>query len=361
MEQSYNLAYKELEAQLDKLIAASSSEIDIWSNETVHNIEKSASDLDAWDYCFSIAIGLLAPHISTNEELQDYLKEIHNAASEANGDYDFLQRMLGILLHHKGDPIDKMGRNFIKRDRENAYIMFHRLLWGHDILSIKDDNPFYLMFKKQGLSGIIQAIQHLLADTTSKQGLPFPGSSFFDFMDENDSLSNYLIKISQQLSINTAGNQRNAQEIYSHMFSVRAADMLGTGYVVSLSELYFSIRAIDDKIKKLQFLLISYSISFWGQAIIGIGRLGVPSINIVDGMAMIRCFTNLLSTCSAQTETLLKEGRLLEIETDKICALARDDLGGMEFCKNESEIIHSLERGKANAQYLMQIWEESGS
>lgn len=168
MNQENGIEFAKISEQLDMLINESNLEMASWNEVTLEDIEKSCSNLDGWDYCFSIAIGLLSPFISTNEELQDYLKEIHNAASEATGDYDFLQKLLGMLLHHKGDPIDQINRKFIKRDKNNAYVLFHRLLWGHDIFSIKDDNPFYLMVKKQGLSGIIQAVQHLLADTTSK-------------------------------------------------------------------------------------------------------------------------------------------------------------------------------------------------
>ena len=47
-------------------------------------IEKFSSDLDGWDYCFSILIGLSGTFISSNEAFGKYLDEIHKAASGAS-------------------------------------------------------------------------------------------------------------------------------------------------------------------------------------------------------------------------------------------------------------------------------------
>ena len=52
MEQSYSMAFKEIEARLDELIAESSSEIGSWNDAAIHNFKKTASELDAWDFCF---------------------------------------------------------------------------------------------------------------------------------------------------------------------------------------------------------------------------------------------------------------------------------------------------------------------
>lgn len=356
MDSTNIIAYKEIDNQLNSLLAECSAEIASWEDLGC-SIENADSNLDAWDYCFSIAIGLISPFISTNEELQDYLKDIHNAASEATGDYDFLQTLLGSLLHHKGDPIDQIDQKFIKRDRNNAYVLFHRLLWGHDILSIEEDNPFYLMVKKQGLSGIIQALQHLLADTTSKQGLPFPGSSYLDFVDENGSLSNYLIVVSQQLSLETTGCKRAAQEIYSHMFTVRASDILGAGSTNVLSDVYLRLRKITDDIRTQQFRFISYSISFWAQAIIGTGRMGVPYCNIPVGIAMVKSFTSLYKTSKKQTASLVKNGKRLERESDRLVAIAEGDFSAQNIYPDNAGYIEESKRGYDNAISLMREWE----
>ncbi len=353
------LDINEIEKQIEVLVAESGMEIARWNDMPSEIIERSASNLDGWDFCFSIAIGLVSHFISTNEELQNYLKKIHDAASEANGDYDFLQQALGTLLHHKGDPIDQINRKFIKRDYENAYVLFHRLLWGHDIISIQADNPFYLMIKKQGLSGIIQALQHLLADTTSKQGLPFPGSSYLDYIDETENLSNYVIKLTQQLSINTTGNKRVAQEIYAHMFTIRAGDLLGTGANTALSKVYFRIRRCDDEIRKLQFNFISYSVSFWGQALIGLGRLGVPYINISIGTAMVKSFVDLFASNHARTKRLISEGHRFAQETDRLVKATESILPDRGTSSSKLDVLEEIEQGQENASYLIRIWEEN--
>ena len=359
MEYTNSITYYEIEKQLETLVAESGLEIESWDKADFEIIEKTASNLDAWDYCFSIAVGLAAPFISTNEELQYYLKDIHNAASEATGEYDFLQKTLGILLHHKGDPIDQIDRRFIKRDRENAYVLFHRLLWGHDIFSVKPDNPFFLMVKKQGFSGVIQALQHLLADTTSKQGLPFPGSSYLDFVEEDGNLSNYLIKLAQHLSVSTTGNKRVAQEIYAHMFTIRAADMLGVGSNAALGKIYFKIRNIDDEIRKQQFNLISYSISFWGQALIGLGRLGVPYVNIPVGTALAKSFVSLYASSLSRTRILIRKGRILSQETDRLIAVAENDFCFGGTGTDRLDVSEEIKCSQESAKSLMKVWEEN--
>ena len=351
-------AYSEIAQSLDIVIAQSGTEIANWDSIDLSVIKRSESNLDPWDYCFSIAIGLVSPFISTNEQLNDYLREIHNAASEANGEYDFLQKALGALLHHKGDPIDQIDHRFIKRDKENAWVLFHRLLWGHDIFSIKSDNPFYLMIKKQGFSGVIQAVQHLLADTTSKQGLPFPGSSYFDFVDENGDLSNYLIKLVQQLSVDSIGSKRLAQEMFSHMFTVRAADMLGGGSAAALNHLYFIIRAIKDEVRKQQFNLISYSISFWGQALVGEGKLGVPFVNFPVGAAMMKSFVTLYSADIARTKRLLDKSEHLKKETDRLVTIAEADFQSQKKFPDKTGYQDEIARVQDNVIKLMQTWEE---
>lgn len=350
------LDYEVISQQLDQLITISAEEIKSWDTIDPNLTGRIESNLDALDYCFSIAIGLSAPFITTSEELEAYLKEIHNAASEATGDYDFLQRWLGSLLHHKGDPIDQVDGKFIKRDRNNAYVMFHRLLWGHDIISIKQDNPFYQMIKKQGLSGVVQALQHLLADTTSKQGLPFPGSSYFDYYDDDGRLWNYLIDAANNLSVDVTGTRRAAQDIYSHMFTVRAADLLGGGSVLALSDVYYRCRSITDKIRRQQFGLIAYSISFWGQAIVGAGKLGVPYVNIPLGTAMIRSFSSLLSASSKETRELLKKGRVSAQETARQVAIAEQNFSEQKIYEDKCGYLEEQRHIRDNSMALMREW-----
>ncbi|MEE0955328.1 MAG: hypothetical protein U0L49_05850 [Eubacterium sp.] len=353
MDANYEISLRRTQAQIDRMILESGNAIKNLEAVDTRKIEKSESDLDAWDYCFCLAIGLTAPYISTDEVLQQYLTGIHDCASEANGEYDFLQKSLGLLLHHKGDPIDQFDKKFIKRDRENAYILFHRLLWGHDPFSIKEDNPFYLMIKKQGLSGIIQAVQHLLADTTSKQGLPFPGSSYFDFADENGTLSNYLIKISQDLSVDAVGSKRAAQEIYAHMFTVRAADLIGGGTIFAISEIYFMARKIKDIIRISQFRLISYSVCFWLQMLIGIsGEKGLPFVNYPAGYGMLKNFVKLYVASDLETKEIVKKQKLSQKETERLERIVQNDLEEMSMGDTEEDYSDQLEKRKQNAALL---------
>lgn len=264
-------------------------EMEIPDSIDLDAIERSESTLDAWDYCYSIAIGLAGIFIATDEAFAEYLTKIHEAASGNNGDFDKFQSFLGHALHHEGDAIDTIKAPFKNRNGGNAYGLFHRLLWGHDIFSIGEDNPFVLMYKQQGLSGIIQAVQHLLADTTSKQGLPLPFSSFFDITDEDDpkKVSNYLIKLAQQLSEESTGKMGNAQEIYSHMMTIRAQDVTAGVVVKSVSELYFKLRGIADDMRCTEIRLIAYTVNFLGEAVVGATRQNcVPYINTPLAIAM---------------------------------------------------------------------------
>lgn len=290
---NYELAYRDSLQQVEQSISAALQEWPILSETDIKNTTKTSSTLDAWDYCYAIAIGMAGVFIATNEAFRQYLDQIHKAASGASGDYDKFQSFLGDALYHKGDYIDAIEMPFKNRNGGNAYCIFHRLLWGHDILSIKGDNPFALMFDQQGLSGILQAVQHLLADTTSKQGLPFPGSSFLDVMDENNKTSNYLIQVAQQLSEETIGTKASAQELYSHMMTIRAQDV-SAGVVVKLvTELYFCIRKIDDNIRRSEIRLIAYAVNFLGEAVVGCFRQnGVPYINIPLATAMATSFAH---------------------------------------------------------------------
>ena len=110
--------------------------------EKINSIE---STLNTQDYCFAFLFGFLGAFISTNKALEQYLKDIHNSASGQPGDYDSFQTLMGSLLHHKKDSMDTMKN----RSFEDTIISFHRLLFGHDILSLNRDNPFYLMIQQK--------------------------------------------------------------------------------------------------------------------------------------------------------------------------------------------------------------------
>lgn len=329
MSPAYEIALRESMDIIDSLDKECKNEMESWGNVDYSELEKSPSSLDAWDYCFSLAIGMACATITTSEQLEEFLAEIHHAASGASGDYSKLQVFLGKLLHHQGDAIDKIEsqKHFINRQFAPADVGYHRLLWGHDIFDLGDDNPFKLMINQQhGLSGILQAVRHLLADTCSKQGLPLPGSSYLDYdNEETGKVSNYLIKISKELSKESVGNMRNANQIFSHMFTVRAEDITGGGAIAGFDALYFKVRNVVDDVRKVQFRLISYTVAFLGEAIIGAMRQsGVPYINPNLASAM---FKNLIQLyCCSLIETrqlgkhtaaLIERNNELELEVYK--------------------------------------------
>ncbi len=324
-------------------------------------IEKSPSSLDAWDYCFSIAIGMAGTFITTNEELGNYLKDIHDAASGVSGEYSTLQEFLGKLLYHKGDAIDKIPgeKTYLNRELDNAYGLFHRLLWGHDLLDFGEDNPFKLMVNQKGLMGVLQVLRHLIADTMSKQGLPMPGSSFLDYhKTEDGKLSNYLIKISQELSMSSTGKKNYSQEIYSHMFTVRAQDIIGGGAVTLLLTLYEKIRGIEDSLRNVQLRLISLSVTFFGQAIIGATKqAGVPYINVP-------LFTGVMKNLVQLYYLSIKETRQLHDKTVKLidagsllCDEVECSSKDIPSYKNGKDYIAELENEEKSVDLLIQYLE----
>ena len=356
---NYELAYQGALQQVEQSISAALQDWPLPSETDIKNAARSASTLDARDYCYAIAIGMAGVFIATNEAFGQYLDQIHKAASGASGEYDKFQSFLGDALRHKGDHIDAIEMPFKNRNGGNAYCIFHRLLWGHDILSVKGDNPFALMFNQQGLSGILQAVQHLLADTTSKQGLPLPGSSFLDVVDENNKTSNYLIQIAQQLSEETTGTKASAQELYSHMMTIRAQDVTAGVVVKLVTELYFRIRKIDDNIRRSEIRLIAYAVNFLGEAVVGCFRQnGVPYINIPLAGAMATSFAQF---CFYNN----KEIKLLSVATDEIHAevealeiKAAQSMLTLPVAENADALIAASDAAEENVADLLNFFGE---
>jgi hypothetical protein len=103
--------------QVEESISAAMHEWPIPSETDIKNAAKSASTLDAWDYCYAIAVGMAGVFIATNEAFGQYLDQIHKAASGASGDYDKFQSFLGDALRHKGDHIDAIEMPFKNRKK----------------------------------------------------------------------------------------------------------------------------------------------------------------------------------------------------------------------------------------------------
>ncbi len=315
------------------------------------DFEKSESSLDAVDYCFTFLFGLLGAFLSTSKKFEKFLAGIHKSASEVPGDYNKIQVMIGNLVHHKKDNIDKM----VFRDFTNVDRRFHRLFWGHDIFSTGPDNPFVLMVNQKGslIKGVLQAFRHLLGDTMSKQGLPMPGSSFFDYTNENGKMRNYIVDICENLSEEAYGHQ-SAQKIYEHLFTIRAQDITGGFLVKTLTEVYFKIRKIDDKLRKTQIAFMSYAVNFFTEAIIGMVRQkGIPYINIPVGSAMLVAFAKFCYLDHKEIDKLIKRTNELVEINDEI--IMKYELHNELLNTNNSveEIIDDLERSEDNMDELI--------
>jgi len=242
---------------------------------------------DTYDLGFCVIIGCLGGMFNTSEEVKSYLSKIHDDASDKSP-----KTLIGKLLHHKHDPIDipEGSNRFIMRNSEAGVAPgFHRLRWGHDILSIDNDNPFELMIEKHGiLKGILSTSQHLIADLFSKNGMPLPGSSFADFIDLDGDGKNWFQEFSRQAAKGTNVNMITA---YQDLFTVNAQDLSTYGTIKALHLTYVKSRGIDDAVRNKQILLLSYFFAFYTAVGKNYASKGIPYVNwpILGGMILTFC------------------------------------------------------------------------
>lgn len=284
-------------------------------------VEDMSSDLDGLDMAWCLLTAVVSACVTTSEDFSMWCEGVHDVASEKPGSFDAVQRILGKTLHHKGDWMD----NFKARDGQNAYAIFHRLLGGHDMFatghSLTPHNPFSMMIEQEGSfsGGVLRATRHLVADTFSRQGLPVPFSSYFDTTAESGRPWNRIIDIVQELSVETTGNKRQAEAIYSHLFTLRAQDFVGGGAALVLTATYIKARNIEDKIRSTQIRLVAYSLSFFAQAAVGATRQnGIPYINYPVGAAMAKELASLLIESDKRTNWLGKETKRLHAEVVQV-------------------------------------------
>lgn len=355
----YEMAYSRAVADIENIIENKLSEAEEELSFNLEDVQTPESTLDAWDYCFALAVGIAGVVISSSEKFGEYLADIHKAASGQHGDCSFFQQFLGDIFKHKGDNIDL----FQTRSGNNTYGLFHRLLWGHDILSAGGDNPFFLMIKQKGWFGIIQALRHLLADTMSKQGLPVPGSSFFDcvFTDNtgNAHNSNYLIRIAQSLSEEAFGNKAHTQEVYAHLATIRFQDISGGVVVRVLSEAYIQARKIKDKLRRAEIRFIAYAVSFFGEAVVGMIRQnGIPYINIPVALAMTKEFVQFCVIDAVETHKLYRTtNQIIKTDEELIAEYERLDQLVPKFVSAE-DYFASLNNAEENINRLTELFGE---
>jgi len=337
--------------QLDKLqTEVANASIDL-ENLINIRIEKTPSDLDGYDWFFAILFGILGAFLTTREKVKEFCNQIHQDASTKNP-----QELIGKLLKHNGDSIDQIDGNFINRDGQMADIKFHRLLWGHDPISLGKDNPFYLLIQQNGLlKGVVKVFTHLVADTFSTQGLPIPGHSFFD--KQSDGKTTNLLK---DISMKLANNDRQkAGETFSHMFTIRAQDVAGQGLVWVASLAYFRAREIEDITRKHQYRIVSYATNFFTHAAVGAWRQGgVPYISWPALTALVRETAGLFIDSYKeikQLERITESINSENIELEKQVFLTGADLKTYE---NSNDYVGELKRQDKIFENLVSFFEE---
>jgi len=266
--------YLELKDTHDEIIDDLGDLITKLENIKDYNQFFESEELEFHDIMFAVLIGLVGSFITTSEKLKEFLRLFHDTPKTGDNPND-IQKKGHKILEHSGQINDMQDGKFINREGGKVPFGFHRLFFGHDILSWKGDNPFYLLIKQFGfLEGLKKAFLHLLADTCSKQGLPVPGHSIFE-VKSGDDVSNLLYEVSKKL------NPEKTQAVYQNLFTIGASDMLGGGATVLLSEVYLKICNYQNKKSKSIFKMIVHITNFIITAIIGLVKSGIPKINFI--------------------------------------------------------------------------------
>jgi hypothetical protein len=167
------------------------------------------------DIAISVIAGLIGGLIPIFT--QSHLAQLHDGKNIHNS---FLKK---IFIHAKGSPLDKISKNIMVKESIPADI--HRLFYGHDILSIKSDNPILLGLQTKGFpKGILSSFQHLFSDSFSTRGLPLPGTeNFAHFLWNNWS--------------------HRSKDLYTNTLTLRASDVVGASVVRFILWLYRKIES----------------------------------------------------------------------------------------------------------------------
>ena len=263
--------------------------------------EEINSELTGVDYAFAIMVGVAGAVLTNSKNVQKVLDEIHQIASAPKKKNDTVfQSIIKTLLGHYQSNIDTMpiGQNgqrvFPTRSGGASRSGPHRIFWGHDILSFNRDNPFALMIEQTGsvTKGIIAALKHLTADTFSKQGLPVPTSSWWDYSyNDGKKVGNKLLDFCNRLydeSAHAMSKTGANNEIFNHMFSIHVQDITVQALGSALCKRYMKYRHLKDKVVEHQFLLISYAVMFYLNSFLGFARTGILYINWSAGICMVK-------------------------------------------------------------------------
>lgn len=303
-------------------------------------------NLTAVDYLFAMLLGFIGALITSGKNVEILLDKIHQIASEApKASDDVLKKIIKHLMGHHGDYIDSVPvdgidgttRKFVTRQAKeagNVYIVNgsstgpHRIFWGHDILSLKKDNPFLIMQKQMpGIKGIVQVFKHLTADMFSKQGLPIPTSSWWDYSYTNKKgikkVGNKLLDYCNHLYDSLGEKDRICvtganNDIFNHLFSVHIQDIGVQKLGTVLCDRYLSYQKISNKVIQHQFKLIFLAVLFYMNSILGAIKFHIPYINWPAGLMMIQELVFMLCGSNRETKHLQKITDDLLKQTEKL-------------------------------------------
>lgn len=311
--------------------------------------EEINSELTGVDYAFAIMVGVAGAVLTNSKNVQKVLDEIHQIASAPKKKNDTVfQSIIKTLLGHYQLNIDTMpiGQNgqrvFPTRSGGASRSGPHRIFGGHDILSFNRDNPFALMIEQTGsvTKGIIAALKHLTADTFSKQGLPVPTSSWWDYTyADGKKVGNKLLDFCNRLYDEAAyktGKTGGNNEIFNHMFSIHIQDMTAQTLGSALCKSYMKYRHIRDKVIEHQFLLIAYAVMFYLNCFLGFARTGIFYINWCAGICMIKEYILMYTNSWWEVKKLEKLTAKSIERSDVVEQLARKQLDNYQDCMEKS-------------------------
>ncbi|MGN0739177.1 MAG: OmpA family protein [Treponema sp.] len=285
-----------------------------------------SEELELSDIALAVLFGACGSFITNSEKLKEFFRLFHDESSEAN----VFQRNLQKFLSHKDNPIDyDKNKKFINRNGGTPKFGFHRLFYGHDILSFKGDNPFQLYAEKFGfLNGTAEAVKHLFADSCSKQGLPPIGSSLFD-MKSGDDFTNLLYELAKKVGKNSS---EKTQLAFQNLFAYHFQDSLGSCSSEVLSNIYLKARDFEtDKAKNIFMIIVNIS-EFIVNAITGLIKTAGMTLKI-NWCNVIRLFYQIGKFVGIK----IKEHKIKKIEDNY-----NKQVIILEECKKRIYIIYKI-------------------
>lgn len=361
-----------MNTELQVVCKSSISDLDLLENNCVDQFDRidelllqGSSDFESGiepvDIAFPMIYGAAGAFISSSEKLKKFLDDIHAQASKENP-----KSFLGKIFNHYDHRIDMADKNgqlmFIKRDGMRPEVGSHRLMYGHDPFSFfNGDNPFKILTDQYGiLKGVVKVFQHLSADTFSKQGLPIPFHSYFDFY-KDGKLSNHLWQFAKKCSNGVKkadGSPLRHTEAFDQLFTIKASDIMTTGLTWVLCLIHNRIRGFEDPVFKSQTQIIGLSSQFFSKVIIGYMKTGAPYISWPTLTLLLK---QIYTFARANWADIKRLEKITDQLLEKNRALEAEILGtgtGLQSYETPGEYIQELEDQYTNFDQLTAVFEE---